>query len=57
MTEKMNVYRTAKPEGKRPLGRLRLGWMDNIETNVERENGMSLFRLIWLRTGSNEGLL
>jgi hypothetical protein len=31
--EKRNVYRllVGKPEGKRPLGRPRLGWIDNIK--------------------------
>jgi hypothetical protein len=33
MGEKRNVYRllVGKPEGKRPLGRLRRRWIDNIE--------------------------
>jgi hypothetical protein len=33
MGEKMNVYRllVEKPEGKRPLGRLRRSWTDNIK--------------------------
>jgi hypothetical protein len=33
MGEKKNVYRllVRKPEGKRPLGRPRRGWMDNIK--------------------------
>jgi hypothetical protein len=32
MGEKKNVYRllVGKPEGKRPVGRPRLGWIDNI---------------------------
>jgi hypothetical protein len=31
--EKRNVYRilVGKPEGKRPLGRLRLRWVDNMK--------------------------
>jgi hypothetical protein len=34
MGEKRNVYRllVGKPEGKRPLGRPRCRWMDNIKT-------------------------
>jgi hypothetical protein len=30
------VYRllVGKPEGKRPLGRLRRGWIDNIKTDL-----------------------
>jgi hypothetical protein len=33
MGEKRNVYRllVVKPEGKRPLGRLRCRWIDNIK--------------------------
>jgi hypothetical protein len=33
MGEKRNAYRSlvGKPEGKRPLGRLRLRWVDNIK--------------------------
>jgi hypothetical protein len=36
MGEKMNVYRllVGKPEEKRPLGRLRHRWMDNIKTGL-----------------------
>jgi hypothetical protein len=38
--EKRNVYRilVVKPEGKRPLGRPRRRWLDNIKTNL-REIG------------------
>jgi hypothetical protein len=36
MGEKRNVYRllVGKPEGKRPLGRLRHGWIDNIKVDI-----------------------
>jgi hypothetical protein len=36
MGEKTNVYRllVGKPEGKRPLGRPRRGWMDNIKMDL-----------------------
>jgi hypothetical protein len=36
MGEKRNVYRllVAKSEGKRPLGRPRLRWMDNIKMDL-----------------------
>jgi hypothetical protein len=36
MREKRNVYRllVGKPEGKRPLGRLRHRWIDNIKMDL-----------------------
>jgi hypothetical protein len=39
MMEKMNPYRilVGKPEGKRPLGRTRRTWMDNIEIDLKRD--------------------
>jgi hypothetical protein len=43
MGEKRNVYRllVGKPEGKRPLGRLRRRWVHNIKMNlVEIECGV-----------------
>jgi hypothetical protein len=41
--EKKNAYRilVGKPEGKRPLGRPRRRWVDNIKMNLkERYDGM-----------------
>jgi hypothetical protein len=40
--EKRNAYRilVGKPEGKRPLGRLRRRWVDNIKMD-HREIGLS----------------
>ena len=37
MGEEMGVYRVLveKPEGKRPLGRPRRRWMDNIKTHLQ----------------------
>jgi hypothetical protein len=34
--EKRNAYRilVGKPEGKRPLGRTRRGWMDNFKMDL-----------------------
>jgi hypothetical protein len=34
--KKKNAYRilVVKPEGKRPLGRFRRGWVDNIKTDL-----------------------
>jgi hypothetical protein len=43
MGEKRHAYRilVGKQEGKRPLGRARRRWVDNIKINLrERENGM-----------------
>jgi len=36
MSDKRNVYRVlvGKPEGKRPLGRLRRRWEDNIKMDI-----------------------
>jgi hypothetical protein len=43
MGEKRNVYRllVGKPEGKRPLGRLRRRWIDNIKMDL-LEIGLSV---------------
>jgi hypothetical protein len=49
MGEKRNVYRilVGKPEGKRPLGRPRRRWVDNIKMDL-RYNGVVWTGLIWL---------
>jgi hypothetical protein len=38
MGEKRNAYRilVGNPEGKRPLGRPRRSWVDNIKMDLER---------------------
>jgi hypothetical protein len=56
--EKRNAYRilVGKPEGKRPLGRPRRRWMDNIKMDL-RYDGMVWIGLIWLRIGTSGGLL
>jgi hypothetical protein len=53
MGEKRNMYRlfVGKPEGKRPLGRPRRMWMDNIKIDL-LEIG-----LVWLRIGTCGELL
>jgi hypothetical protein len=54
--EKRNAYRIllGKPEGKRPLGRLRYVWVDNIKMDLGE---VLRTGLIWLRTGTSGGLL
>jgi hypothetical protein len=49
MGEKRNVYRllVGKPEGKRPLGRPRRRWMDNIKMGLV-EIGVSVVHWIGL---------
>jgi hypothetical protein len=51
---KQNAYRilVGKPEGKRPLGRLRSRWVDNIEIDL-RWDGLVWTGLIWLRIGTS----
>jgi hypothetical protein len=44
-------------EGKRPLGRPRRRWKDNIEIYIEEVGGGSWTGLIWLRIGTGGGLL
>jgi hypothetical protein len=48
-----------KPEGKRPLGRLRRKWVDNIKMALGEigYDGMVWIGLIWLRIVTSGGLL
>jgi hypothetical protein len=48
-----------KPEGKRPLGRPRRRWVDNIKMDLREIgwDGVEWFGLIWLRIGASGGLL
>jgi hypothetical protein len=61
MREKRNAYRilVGKPEGKRPPGRPRRRWLDNIKGDPReiRWDGMGWTGLIWLRIGTSGGLL
>jgi hypothetical protein len=45
-----------KPEGKRPLGRPRSKWVDNIKIYV-RLDGVVCTGLIWIRFWTSGGLL
>jgi hypothetical protein len=45
-----------KPEGKRPLGRPRHRWVDNIRM-MERWDGVMWTGLAWLRIGTGGELL
>jgi hypothetical protein len=47
MGEKIDVYRllVGKPEGKRPLGRLRRRWLDNIKVDL---SGIGLGVVDWI---------
>ena len=62
MGEKRGVYRVlvGKPEGKRPLGRPRLRWEDNIKIDLQ-EVGCGVMGLwngsSWLRIGTGGGHL
>jgi hypothetical protein len=52
--EKRNAYRilVGKPGGKRPLGRPRRRWEDNIKVDL-REDEVVWTGLMWLRIGTN----
>jgi hypothetical protein len=57
----MNAYKilVGNQEGKRPLGRPRRRWVDNIKVDL-RETGwdaMVWIGSIWLRIGKSGGLL
>jgi hypothetical protein len=59
--EKRNAYRilVGKPEGRRPLGRTRRRWVDNIKMDLREIgwDGVVWTGLIWLRIGYIGGLL
>ena len=54
MGEERGAHRVlvGKPEGKRPLGRPRRRWVDNIRMDVGMWTGLG-----WLRTGTGGGRL
>jgi hypothetical protein len=55
----MSAYRilVGKPKGKRPLGRPRSKWEDNIKMDLREIGWVVWTGLIWLRTGTNGALL
>jgi hypothetical protein len=57
--EKMNAYRmlVGEPEGKRPLGRPRSRWLDNIKMDLREvgQGGMGWNDLV--QVGTSGGLL
>jgi hypothetical protein len=46
-----------KPEGKRPLGRPRRRWVDNIKMDLREIGGVVWTGWNWLRIGTSGGLL
>jgi hypothetical protein len=59
MREKRNAYRllVGKPERKRPLGRPRRRWVDNIRMDLGEGDGVMWTGLVWLRIGTGGELL
>jgi hypothetical protein len=59
--ETTNAYRilVGKPEGKRPLGRPRHRWVDNIKMNLREIgwDGMVWTGSNWFKIGTSGGLL
>jgi hypothetical protein len=57
--EKRNVFRllVGKPEGRRPLGRPRRRWLDNIKMDLVWWDGVMWTGLVWLRIGTGGELL
>jgi hypothetical protein len=46
-----------RPEGKRPLGRPRRSWEDNIKMDLQEVGWEAWTGLIWLRIGTGGELL
>jgi hypothetical protein len=54
-----NAYKISigKPEGKRPLGRLRSRWEDNIKMYLREIEWESVIGFIWFRIKCSGGFL
>jgi hypothetical protein len=59
MGEGIGTYRilVGRPEGRRPLGRPRRRWEDNIEMDLQEVGWGAWSGLIWLRIGTGGWLL
>jgi hypothetical protein len=59
MGEVRNAYKIllGKPEGKRPYGKLRLIWEDNIKIDIWEIGLRVWIGFIWLRIGTDGGRL
>jgi hypothetical protein len=59
MGEGRGAYRSLvwRPEGRRPLGRPRHRWEDNIKMDLQEVGWGAWTGLIWLRIGTGGGLL
>ena len=59
MEEERGVYKfwVEKPEGKRPLGRPRRRWEDNIKMDLQKWEGVVGTGWSWLRIGTVGGRL
>jgi hypothetical protein len=59
MGEKRNTYTllVGKPEGRRPLGRPRCRWLDNIRMDFVEVGWSNVDWIVWLRTGTGGELL
>jgi hypothetical protein len=50
-------FLVGRPEGRRPLGRPRRRWEDNIKMDLQEVGWGTWIGLIWLRIGTVGGLL
>jgi hypothetical protein len=59
MGEGRDAYKilVGRPEGRRPLGRPRCRWDDNIKMDLQEVEWGVWTGLIWLRIGTGGGLL